>query len=475
MAGPVKSQFEIESPDQSSPGGFSIDDGTPASAPAETAAPTPPEEKFGSGTPVENTLGREITSTASAMNPYGIAKGIYHNFADAPTTPEEKSAAGPTGQYGLGLYRTIAQPLSTAAQYYGTLLKHPETRQNAVDDALSVAPEAIGQGAGTVLGGKMLEGTTGAAKGAINGLGEIKEAVQNKALGNPDVAAAKALNIPAKSPKMQSTLRDVQGARPYLQGATNLTDLQSKIPIAKSEIWKPYQEAIQKIGDKPIQGPDGMTTAADLEKTRLETSAQLQSLRKLKPTDQQSLLQRNQGVTSLQEQYKNITNALDPELRAAGVDPEAIRNAHGSVKGVERNVSGRSSVAETPQPTGFGRVQNMSLKKPATILTEFGKGANDVVAGRPLWSAKPSDLAVREAFRRGGVKPSLTSPIPVPEEAASLPEGPANPPALPVLQRYGNGGGTVLDPDTMSTINRDIERRFGPSDKYTGINRRKSE
>jgi hypothetical protein len=109
---------------------------------------------------VPKTLGREVYSTAKSA--LGVIPGIYHAFADE-ATPEEKAqnasfeqahgeepGAETSGfkRIGLGVQRMSGIPAAIDA--YKTYA-NPATRPT-LDQALSVAPEAIGQGAGTVLG-----------------------------------------------------------------------------------------------------------------------------------------------------------------------------------------------------------------------------------------------------------------------------------------------------------------------------------
>lgn len=255
--------------------------------------------------------------------------------------------------------------------------------------------------------------------------------VREAALGDPDVAAVKGLGVPAKSPKMQATLRDLSGARPFLKGAASLEDLQTRIPQAKAEIWDPYNKAVSMIKNRPVMGPDGPTTVGELEQMRLKNSADLQTARKVRPTDEQTAIQRERSLAQMQERDSAIKSALDPELQKAGVDPRLIREAHGNVKGIERLVSGRSTVAEAPARTGLGRMGNVRLMKPSSWLGEPLQGIRDIAAGRPMAGGvpfigkniAPTDLAIGEGFRTGGMKPNFGTPT-VPRMAGLLPAAP---------------------------------------------------
>src|ERR1019366_2997678 len=98
--------------------------------------------------------------------------------------------------------------------------------------------------------GALLGDAAGSAIRPLAGVG------REAALGDPDAAALRGLQGWGKSPKTLRTLNAVEGARPYFQGSENLADAQSKLPGAKSEIWSPYNDAIDAVGDKPVKGPD---------------------------------------------------------------------------------------------------------------------------------------------------------------------------------------------------------------------------
>lgn len=75
------------------------------------------------------------------------------------------------------------------------------------------------------------------------------------------------------------------------------------------------------------------------------------------------------------------------------------------------NVLGRTTLREGA-PSGFGRMLNVRIDRPRTWLGEPARGFRDLFAGRPRWTARPSDVDIREAFRAGGEKPNLGQVIP---------------------------------------------------------------
>ena len=145
-------------------------------------------------------LGRELISGGKTAA--GLIPSIYHAFADEPTEEEkqqqaqfekehgEEAGAETSGlkRIGLGIERMTTAPLIDAAKTYA----NPATRPT-YEQALSVAPEAMGQGAGTVVGGKLIgdmaEKAPAAAKGAAKGA--IERVTPSSTLGKIATEEAK--------------------------------------------------------------------------------------------------------------------------------------------------------------------------------------------------------------------------------------------------------------------------------------------
>ena len=140
--------------------------------------------------------------------------------------------------------------------------------------------------------------------------------------------------------------------------------------------------------------------------------------------------QKGMGQADLLQHERNIKSALDPELASTGIKPGATRATYGGIAKVGERVSGRSTVGEESQPYGFGKLQNIDITKPLSAGKTVFDAGRDVVAGRPWWSGKPTDVAVRDAFRYGGPKPDLGT-LQAPNLMAARPAGlPA--PAIPL-------------------------------------------
>jgi hypothetical protein len=116
---------------------------------AITSALEPNPKNYGSlvrtnAIEVPKTLGREVYAAGKSI--LGAPAAMYHAIADAPADLTEP-ALDPVQR---AVYRSVVKPVVTAAQDYSSGKVTPES-------ALSVAPEAIGQGAGTVIGGKLAD------------------------------------------------------------------------------------------------------------------------------------------------------------------------------------------------------------------------------------------------------------------------------------------------------------------------------
>ena len=204
--------------------------------------------------------------------------------------------------------------------------------------------------AGNIVGGI----DAGPALGMAGDLaGKGVSAIRDAAMGDPDVAALKGLRVAPSSAKSLSTLKSVEGARPYLKGAKSLEDVQARVPAAKNEIWGPYQKTVDAIGGKKVQGPDGPTTVRDLENERLQISANLRALKQGGPEAVQLATQKGMNQADLLAREKAVQSALDPHLEQAGIDPKLIRQTFSNVAQIGGRVAGKSTMAESSSALWF--------------------------------------------------------------------------------------------------------------------------
>jgi hypothetical protein len=354
---------------------------------------------------------------APFVHPLKTASGMLSMIADSPDYPQLPMKVN--GQLHLPTERSNPL-LDQGIQAY----------HDYKDGGLPYAATKLG---GQVLGAELLGGAVKSGVGAAGSVGDTISTLRDAAIGDPQAAALRGLRVGPASNKALSTLSAVEGSRPFLQGARSLEDLQSRIPVAKDQIWSPYNDALSRVGNK--QTPLG--TLNELEARRMEVSAQLRALKSGDP--QAVALAQQKGLTQadLLDEERNIKATLDPELRKAGVDPLAIRKAFAQVGTVERRVAGKSTVAEKPQPYGLGKLTGFDLAKPLKSIPIVKDAVTDIAAGRPLFSGKPTDISIREAFRKGGSKPNFYVDNPIPQPAGYLEAGTIG---MPGGEDYSIGG-----------------------------------
>jgi len=375
--------------------------------PYESIAITLPPPKPGMIQTLKNNFN---AGTQGAKPGDGIIKGAVENFG----------AGG--GDVIRSLGHAVMHPIDTAsaamdaqntqaAKPLGQQLKDLVTSgailgpggTSAVDTAKGLihAPmRTLGSlGTGAILG-----------EGAGRALGVAADAgsnIRNAAIGDPNAAALRGLQIGPKSDAQLSTLKSVERSRPYLSGATSQADMQARLKPAMEEVWNPYKSSVDAIGNRQIQGPDGMTTVRELEAERQRLSALNRGVKSGNPSDIQQAIQEGRTPAQLIEREAQVQSLLDPHLESTGIKPAATRGTYGALADVRGRVEGKTTLNEKPQPSGFGRMLSMKLDKPSTIIGEPAQGMRDIIAGRPMWSAKPTDLGIREGFATGGPKPDL--------------------------------------------------------------------
>ena len=102
---------------------------------------------------VPKTLGREVYSGVKTIAGLADPRPYYHALTDAPKEDEPPTFGNPVDPSGIATraaYRLIGKPVQNAVEDYSGGKVSP-------DAALSVAPEAMGTGAGTVVAGKLAQ------------------------------------------------------------------------------------------------------------------------------------------------------------------------------------------------------------------------------------------------------------------------------------------------------------------------------
>lgn len=149
-------------------------DAAPSSGSSSKAAATPG---------FWETLQREGKSVAGTIA--GVPASLYHAFSEPPTQDEanlfangDKSKVDPVL---LGTHRLITAPVAVAGKFYADAAKGKYGDASAVEQGmLENAPEAIGEGAGTVLAGRLAEEAPGAARTVAENAPAAARAVSSK-------------------------------------------------------------------------------------------------------------------------------------------------------------------------------------------------------------------------------------------------------------------------------------------------------
>ncbi len=229
-----------------------------ATQPTQQAAPetpgfykriTDPLAPEGSGLAV-----RALTAAGATL--LGTPGAIYHAFADEPTEEENKKYKGDTKglkRFGLGLERLMVDPVESAAADYASGKVTPKA-------ALSVLPEALGAGVGSVAvgeaGGRALSkvgqlrtemggGPQGFARKFTGVESELKKAVTK--------AAEKTATAEETHAEATETAKERQGlAKRVDEGSVKLGQQIEKVEASVAKEANAKFDAVrEKIGQYP--------------------------------------------------------------------------------------------------------------------------------------------------------------------------------------------------------------------------------
>ena len=206
-------------------------------------------------------------SPASTVQP--PAPNFWQGLQNYVEHPEQRGAGQPNmaNQMVGGVINTVGQvaqhPLDTITHMIASTARNttalgtldPQTTFNE-NPVVSTYHDAKQNGIPAALGHLLAGTAAGTALGIpIEAVATgVAPAVRTAAVGDTDAALLKGLQLGPKSPKALTTLDAAHTAAPFLQGAQDLADLQGRISPAKAAIWKPYQDAVNAIGDRPVNG-----------------------------------------------------------------------------------------------------------------------------------------------------------------------------------------------------------------------------
>jgi hypothetical protein len=197
--------------------------------------------------PPRGVLSRFATSVGEAINPVNTVKGIYHSFADAPTAEEQQrfgvgTNPNPVERTALAGGRMFYQPVTTAVGDYAA-------GRVPLKGAMSVMPEALGTGVGTVAQGKML----GDVGGAIGRIGETKPYL--RPVSEAAIEFGKRKAIPSEIRTAYNKVKASQTAVPTPPAAPAAPGTYSQtIPVRPSAAAPTYEAPLPGVNTAPNVG-----------------------------------------------------------------------------------------------------------------------------------------------------------------------------------------------------------------------------
>lgn len=216
--------------------------------------------------PYFQTLGREASAAGSAI------KGMFSPPSGAMSPEEQQNfplaanAPGPLGSFGqLGLLanRMVGEPIANAAAWYTKAAQGKIP--NPVDQMLSVLPEAVGTGAGTEVGGKLIDSAAG--RGAA-----VKDVVDTRAALSSAIDHADGLTRQAKT----LNVIDKTAQKLFNNVGDSIRVLHDKFTSDAQKSIQPLIDADKASGAKPVATHQAAIDAAsaisktDYTPTRLE-------------------------------------------------------------------------------------------------------------------------------------------------------------------------------------------------------------
>ena len=383
---------------------------------------------------VPKTLGREVYSGAKSI--LGAPGAIYHAITDKPTA--EETGLSPEQ---LPIYRMGIKPVANAIQDYSSGKVTP-------DAALENAPEAIGQGAGTVVGGKLAE--TIAPK-AIGAAGEaisrkpIPVAPEDAARGltkavNPSVNewpgyikanAQEAGNIKTFAEKNNIPLKTQLDWAKAAKGAADETN-----GYFKEKVLGPHaNETVSTTGTgfKGKASGEGQTaTLAEVNKRIGDINDELRSAYQKREAGQTREALANEP--ELKAEQKALADILHKELaQRTGLTPEQI----GGIRqrfGRMYSVADQTEAAVNQRQSSAGKANEGRRDVPVSVAGVGVDLFNRVVRGGPEGIAN-----------RGFVRAlDKTRGIPITDLPEINTPAPAEPAVRPIVPRENLSQGTPI-------------------------------
>jgi hypothetical protein len=340
---------------------------TLASSKARNANPTQFEKDAATFRPslegVGSDLWRETKTGAGALA--GIPSAIYHAIADQPTGRETKELPGTLGRAVLPIHRMVSEPIENASEWYSKAAQGKIP--NAMDQALSVAPEAVGSATGNVVGSALGAKAGSAAAGLFNRNSPIpRETAANMiadaVLPNPKVRPQFVQDLTNHWDKITSYAQD-RGIP-----LNSLKNLQQAMSGAGETLSNHFSNLVKPFRSEVMDPSNPTYTLGDMHDRLMTINNQLlpayeKGLGGVDPT------QAVKAQADLNTEAANLRGQIYPKLaELTGIPADQLQDLNGG-GGALRNLAQRTQL-------GLSSTQNAAAKSgraPVSISPWGGK------------------------------------------------------------------------------------------------------
>ena len=444
------------------------------------------------------TLQRMAYEGVKTLNPITQVPAMFHAAFDKGPPEEE---AGYQGSLPVPLQRfanrTMVQPAINAAQDYAAGKVTPEA-------ALENAPTALGQAAGNVVGGKILEsagGPTGsvldktgemvrgAAKASGIGLSPIEKLVKAAGPSVRDANFPQALQTAAPELARQNALTPVKGvqdmadtahtaannlwtqkiepqitrnANALIDGKQVAGGIRNGIDEGMRDLFPEQAAKAEELASK-FDGPLPLSKANAYLKT---LNAQLKGFYKMSPEARAAAGVTDGRLSSMEDAASGLRQQMYSKLDSLGeTDPAGLRQQYGALKQVQ-SVFGKRAIVS-------GRQAPLNLAQIMAIAGGAGEASSALLNGHPGAAvAGAAPIAATTLLKYFNSPDTLTR-----RGVSGLEVPPAEPPTpAPSVPRSLGAAAAAPQEEVPGPLREHIpgmDRRVAhPDVAYTGSNRR---
>jgi hypothetical protein len=457
-------------------------------------------------------LGRELYNGVKTLGGMLNPRPYYHALTDTPQPDEPllPSMYDPSGRIALGVHRLAVKPVMNAVEDYSS-------GKVSLDDVLANAPEALGAGAGTVVGGKLMAEaspivrsvlrkpipTAAATRGALaqkivgpltyENVGETAGDVRTGAnpergLVNEGLVGTKK-GLVAKADARLGELK--QAANNILENHPNAKAIINAEPMVDEAIDNAIAQA--KKSGTPTERLEGVRQALKTQYGKLQGTPREMNELKSQIQDQAQNLgayKNTQPVEAsvaraLSEAARKIKDAVNEKVPEAAELNQRMQDLADARSGIQKKVNQargedifsktasntagtagkilQRTLGSAPVRTGIARVLNAGNVKPVPEPMAPSISAPAPIAARPV---------VQPAGRAIPVPSAALERVPAQQfgepEAEQIMRRPEQPRAIPMLENAvppEQRASTLLQQEEAAKLAQKMERRGAAKQK----------